>query len=47
MFKINFEKVEKAKKTAMTACKYGATFCSGVLLGTLCGVVLFFKISED
>lgn len=38
--------LETAKKVGATTAKYGLTFCSGVLVGTICGVVLFFKISE-
>ena len=36
-----------AKKTASVVAKYGLTFSSGVLIGVVAGVVLFFKISED
>jgi Na+/glutamate symporter len=38
--------IEKAKTIAMTTAKVGAIFASGVLVGTICGVVLFFKISD-
>jgi hypothetical protein len=36
-----------ATKTGITIAKYGATFTGGVLVGTICGVVLFFKIGND
>lgn len=35
-----------AKKITLKTAKYGFVFCSGVLVGTICGVVLFFKISD-
>jgi purine-cytosine permease-like protein len=34
------------KNITVKTAKYGAVFCSGVFLGTVCGVVLFFKISD-
>jgi hypothetical protein len=37
----------EAKKTTMKCAKYGAVFGGGVLVGTICGVVLFFSISND
>lgn len=36
-----------AKRFTWATFKYGAVFGSGVLVGTICGVVLFFKIAED
>lgn len=51
MFNLNKEKLEKglekAQAIALKTVKYGAVFTSGVLLGTLCGFILFFKISGD
>jgi len=45
------EKVKKhldtAKNIALTTIKYGVVFTSGVLVGAICGVVLFFKIGND
>lgn len=36
-----------AKNITLKTAKYGAVFCSGVLVGTVCGIVLFFKIGND
>lgn len=43
---ISKEQLDKAKKVSLTTVKYGLAFCGGVLVGTICGVVLFFKISD-
>jgi hypothetical protein len=43
---IKIEHLQKAKSVALTTAKFGAIFASGVLVGTICGVVLFFKISD-
>lgn len=43
---IKQERLQKAKTVAITTAKVGAIFASGVLVGTICGVVLFFKISD-
>jgi hypothetical protein len=54
MININPEHVEKAKAAMATAqrvaiktAKYGSVFLGGVLVGTICGVVLFFTIDKD
>lgn len=54
MLKIDPKHIETAKTHLTTAknvglktAKYGAIFCGGVLVGTICGVVLFFHISQD
>lgn len=43
---INSERVQKAKTIAYKAATHGLAFCGGVLVGTICGVILFFKISD-
>lgn len=50
---INPKYIEKTKtylnsagKIGIKIAKYGTVFTSGVLVGTICGVVLFFKISD-
>lgn len=43
---ISSEKLAQIKIMTIKAAKYGFTFSSGVLLGTIVGVVLFFKISD-
>ena len=51
---INPEYFVKAKKhlntatqTGLKIAKYGSVFTGGVLVGTICGIVLFFKIGND
>jgi len=39
--------LDTAKKITVKSAKYGLVFCSGILVGTICGVVLFFKISNE
>ncbi len=53
MFNISQEQIDKAKailstsKTvALKTAKYGFIFGSGVLVGTIAGIVLFFKIDD-
>lgn len=54
MFSINPKHIDTAKEHLTTAknitfkvLKYGTVFGGGVLVGTVCGVVLFFHISND
>jgi len=39
--------LDTATKTGITLAKYGSVFTGGVLVGTICGIVLFFKIGGD
>ncbi len=39
--------LDTATKTGIKIAKYGSVFTGGVLVGTICGIVLFFKIGSD
>lgn len=40
------ERIATAKNVTTKTVKYGLTFFGGILVGTICGVVLFFRISD-
>lgn len=44
---ITNEQINKAKTIAISTAKYGLCFGTGILVGTVCGFFLCFKLLED